>query len=208
MVEGDTVYFRNGVALRVLVPEGSAGYRATSRWRPARARPEGRRRATDGTRRSAFAGLPGTVRVGEVNGDLRADSIANLLLQERCDGDMRFDDGGTLLADTIGGDLRIYNGEAARIERVRGDFWAEKLRGGVELDQVNGDARLSEVGGAVSIHSVAGDLRADRNRRRSGGRRGKRRRRPARPLRGRSRICYRPRPATSACTCHRIPISA
>ena len=60
----------------------------------------------------------------------------------------------------MGGDLRLYGVEAADVERVHGDFWAEKVMGDLKLGQIDGDARLDDIAGAALIQAVGGDLRA------------------------------------------------
>ena len=104
--------------------------------------------------------LSGRVRLEQVDGSLRADGVAHLQLLGSCDGDMRFSEGGTLEAETVAGDLRLYGVEGADIEQVHGDFWAEKLRGELKVSQIDGDARLDDIGGAALIDAVGGDLLA------------------------------------------------
>jgi hypothetical protein len=103
--------------------------------------------------------LSGRVRLERVDGSLRADGVAHLQLLGSCDGDMRFSDGGTLEAETVAGDLRLYGVEGAGVEQVHGDFWAEKVRGELRVSQIDGDARLDDIAGAALIQAVGGDLR-------------------------------------------------
>jgi hypothetical protein len=77
-----------------------------------------------------------------------------------CDGDLRFDDGEHLAAESVAGDARIHNLGDGRFGRIRGDLWAEKLRGALHVSRAEGDARLIEIGGLVTLRSLAGDLRA------------------------------------------------
>jgi DUF4097 and DUF4098 domain-containing protein YvlB len=104
--------------------------------------------------------LSGVVRVAQMDADLRAQRVADLRLMGNCDGDLRFDDGEHLAAESVAGDVRIHNLGDARMGRLRGDLWADKVRGALQVSRAEGDARLSEIGGPVTLRSIAGDLRA------------------------------------------------
>lgn len=104
--------------------------------------------------------LSGVVRVAQVDADMRAQRVADLRLMGNCDGDLRFDDGEHLAAESVEGDVRIHNLGDARLGRLRGDLWAEKVRGTFQVSRAEGDARLTEIGGPVTLRSIAGDLRA------------------------------------------------
>ena len=104
--------------------------------------------------------LSGVVRVAQVDADVRAQRVADLRLMGNCDGDLRFDDGEHLAAESIAGDVRIHNLGDARLGRLRGDLWAEKVRGALQVNRAEGDARLTEISGPVTLRSIAGDLRA------------------------------------------------
>ena len=104
--------------------------------------------------------LSGVVRVEQVDADVRAQGVADLRLMGNCDGDLRFDDGEHLAAESVAGDVRIHNVGDGRLGRLRGDLWAEKLRGALQVSRAEGDARLIEIGGPVTLRSMAGDLRA------------------------------------------------
>jgi hypothetical protein len=95
-----------------------------------------------------------------VDGDLRADAVADLRLLGHCAGDLRFEASGDLEAETVAGDVRISNASAVRLNRIHGDLWAERLAGALQVDRLSGDARLSEIGGPVNLRAAHGDLRA------------------------------------------------
>ncbi len=107
-----------------------------------------------------LADLQGVVRVAQVDADVRAQGVADLRLLGNCNGDLRFENGGLLSAEAIGGDVRIANAGEIRLGRVRGNLWAERLRQSLQVARVDGDARLAEVSGLVTLRSLAGDLRA------------------------------------------------
>jgi hypothetical protein len=104
--------------------------------------------------------LSGVVRVAQVDADVRAQGVADLRLMGNCDGDLRCDDGEHLAAESVAGDVRIHNLNDARLGRLRGDLWAEKVRDALQVSRAEGDARLSEIGGLVTLRALAGDLRA------------------------------------------------
>jgi hypothetical protein len=104
--------------------------------------------------------LSGVVRVAQVDADVRAQGVADLRLMGNCDGDLRFDDGGHLEAESVAGDARVHNLDDARLGRLRGDLWVEKVRGALQVSRAEGDARLTEIGGLVTLRFMAGDLRA------------------------------------------------
>jgi hypothetical protein len=105
--------------------------------------------------------LQGIVRVAQVDADLRAQGTADLRLMGNCNGDLRFDDGEHLAAESVAGDVRISNAGEARLGRVRGDLWAERMHGALQVSRTEGDVRLTEIAGAVNLRAVSGDLRAD-----------------------------------------------
>jgi hypothetical protein len=104
--------------------------------------------------------LSGAVRVAQVSADLRSQGVADLRLMGSCGGDLRFHDGEHLAAESIAGDVRVQNLGEARLGRVRGDLWVDRMRGALQVSRVEGDVRLAQVAGAVSLRAVAGDLRA------------------------------------------------
>ena len=104
--------------------------------------------------------IAGVVRVAQVDADVRAQGVADLRLMGNSDGDLRFDDGEHLTAESVAGDVRIRNLTDARLGRLRGDLWVEKVRDAVHVARTDGDARLSEIAGPVTVRSLAGDLRA------------------------------------------------
>ena len=105
--------------------------------------------------------LSGVVRVAQVDADLRAQGVADLRIMGNCNGDLRFDKGEHLAAESVAGDVRIHNLGDARLGRVRGDLWAEKVRGALQVTRVEGDARLADIEGPVTLRAVTGDLRAN-----------------------------------------------
>jgi hypothetical protein len=104
--------------------------------------------------------LSGVIRVAQVDSDVRAQGVADLRLMGNCDGDLRFDDGEHLAAESVAGDVRIHNLEDARLGRLRGDLWVEKVRGALQVIRAEGDVRLTEIAGPVTVRALAGDLRA------------------------------------------------
>ena len=102
----------------------------------------------------------GVVRVAQADADVRAEGVADLRLMGACNGDLRCDEGEHLAAEAVAGDVRLYNLGDARLGRLRGDLWAEKMRGALQVNRTEGDARLTEIGGPVTLRTVAGDLRA------------------------------------------------
>ncbi len=107
-----------------------------------------------------LARLEGVARIAQVDGSIRAERVADVHLLGSCNGDLRIELGQRLSAEAVAGDVRLYDVAEARLERVRGDLWAEKLRGSLQVNRADGDARLSEIAGPVVIRSVTGDLRA------------------------------------------------
>ena len=108
-----------------------------------------------------LAQLEGVAHVAHVDGSIRAEKVADLHLLGRCNGDLRIEQGGRFSAEAVAGDVRLRDVAEARLERVRGDLWAEKVSGSLQVSRADGDARLSEITGPVVIGSVAGDFRAD-----------------------------------------------
>jgi hypothetical protein len=107
-----------------------------------------------------LAGLGGVVRVAQVNGSIRAEGVTDLRLMGSCDGDLRTEHGEHLEAEAVAGDVRLHHLADARLGRVRGDLWVEKVEGALQVNRADGDARLSEIGGPVAIRTLTGDLRA------------------------------------------------
>jgi hypothetical protein len=105
--------------------------------------------------------LSGVVRVAQADADVRAQGVVDLRLMGICNGDLRFDDGEHLTAEAVAGDVRLHNLGDARLGRLRGDLWAEKVRGALQVNRAEGDARLTEIGGQVTLRAIAGDLRAN-----------------------------------------------
>ncbi len=106
-----------------------------------------------------LSSLGGTCRVARVDGTLRAEDVADLRLLGTCAGDLRFENGGNLEAETVAGDVRISRAAAVRLGRVHGDLWAEALQGNLQCERVSGDARLHEIAGPISLRLLYGDLR-------------------------------------------------
>ena len=103
--------------------------------------------------------LSGVVRVAQVDADLRAQGVADLRVMGNCNGDLRFDKGERLEAESVAGDVRIHDLGDARLGRVRGDLWAEKMRGALQVAKAEGDARLAAIDGPVTLRTITGDLR-------------------------------------------------
>ncbi|PKO20505.1 MAG: hypothetical protein CVU38_19730, partial [Chloroflexi bacterium HGW-Chloroflexi-1] len=103
--------------------------------------------------------LTGSVLVAQVDGSLRGEGLADLRLMGGCNGDLRFEDGQSLTAELIAGDLRLHDATEARLNRVRGDVWIEQVLGEVQVTRADGDARLNDIAGPVKIQALAGDLR-------------------------------------------------
>jgi hypothetical protein len=159
-VEGETARLSGATAIRVIVP-ASAMVTVKKAWGELRVRGlEGdvNLESIQGSLR--LANLAGVVRVAQVDADVRAQEVADLRLMGNCDGDLRFDDGEHLAAESVAGDVRIGNLGDARLGRLRGDLWVEKVRGALQVSRAEGDARLSEIGGPVTLRSLTGDLRA------------------------------------------------
>ncbi|MGC8781961.1 MAG: SHOCT-like domain-containing protein [Anaerolineae bacterium] len=104
--------------------------------------------------------LSGVTRVAHVDGDLRGDDVADLHLSGDCAGDLRFEAGGNLEVEAVAGDVRIAEAGTARLGRVHGDLWAERLAGALEVTRVSGDARLDGIAGTATLRVLHGDLRA------------------------------------------------
>lgn len=103
--------------------------------------------------------LRGIVRVAQVDGDVRADAVADLRVLGRCAGDLRFENGGSLNAEQVSGDVRVAGADMVRLNRVRGDIWAEKVQGELHIGRADGDTRLSDVSGPSTVQNLSGDLR-------------------------------------------------
>jgi SHOCT-like domain len=78
-----------------------------------------------------------------------------------CNGDLRFDKGERLEAESVAGDVRIHDLGDARLGRVRGDLWVEKVRGALQVAKAEGDARLAAIDGPVTLRAITGDLRTN-----------------------------------------------
>jgi hypothetical protein len=160
VVEGDALHFRNAIPLRVTLP----GWLAVS---VGEAAGELRVQDLDGPvlldvvkGDLRLKDLSSRVQVGQVDGSLRADNVAELRVREGCAGDLRAQGGDALFVETVAGDARLYQLHSARIGRVRGDLWVEKLAGMLEIDCTDGDARLTQIGGPVTLKGVTGDVLA------------------------------------------------
>jgi hypothetical protein len=105
--------------------------------------------------------LSGVVRVAQVDADLRAQGVADLRIMGNCNGNLRFDNGEHLAAESVAGDTRIHDLGDARLGRLHGDLWAEKMHGTLQVGGTGGDARLAHIDGPVTLRSVTGDLRAN-----------------------------------------------
>ena len=105
--------------------------------------------------------LSGVVRVAQVDADLRAQGVADLRVMGNCNGDLRFDKGELLAAESVAGNVRIHDLGDARLGRVRGDLWAERVRGALQVAKVEGDARLAAIDGPVTLRAITGDLRTN-----------------------------------------------
>jgi hypothetical protein len=160
-VQGEVARISAVTVMRLSVPPG-----ATVTVKSARGDLRVRRLAGDVNLESVRGGLrlsdlQGIVRVAQVDADLRAQATADLRLMGNCNGDLRFDDGEHLVAESVAGDVRISNTGDARLGRVRGDLWAERMRGALQVSRTEGDVRLTEIGGVVTLRAISGDLRAD-----------------------------------------------
>jgi hypothetical protein len=102
--------------------------------------------------------LQGIVRVAQVDADLRAQGTADLRLMGNCNGDLRFDDGEHLAAESVAGDVRISNaGEARQVSRTEGDVRLTEIAGAVNLRAVSGDLRADALTGGLTASQVTGD---------------------------------------------------
>lgn len=157
--DGDVVRFTAGAVERAVVPETLhiAARTAQGDLRVQRLDSEVHLEEVRGDLR--LERLAGQVLVQRAAGDIRADDVAELHVMGSCSGDLRFC-GGHLVAETVGGDLRVSEGAAARLNSVHGNLWLEALSGSVEIGQAFSDARLAAVGGAVHIGRLHGNLRA------------------------------------------------
>jgi hypothetical protein len=158
--EGGTARLSGVTPIRVVVPAGAAVTVKSARGDLRVQRLEGDVNLDSVRGCLRMVDLSGVVRVAQVDADVRAQRVADLRLMGNCDGDLRFDDGEHLAAEAVAGDVRIYNLGDARLGRLRGDLWAEKLRGALQVSRAEGDARLTEIGGPVTLRSITGDLRA------------------------------------------------
>jgi hypothetical protein len=104
--------------------------------------------------------LSGVVRVAQVDADLRAQGVADLRVMGNCNGDLRFDKGEHLAAESVAGDARIHDLGDAQLGRLRGDLWAEEVRGALQVVGAEGDVRVAHIDGLVTLRAVTGDLRA------------------------------------------------
>lgn len=157
--EDQAVRFVHAIAERVLVPDGLAVIvqEALGDLRIQGLAGHVSMEAVRGDLR--LEALAGQVVMAQADADIRAERVANLRILGRCRGDLRFLDGGQLFADEVDGDLRLNNVISAKLGRLLGDLWADKLSGALEVTQAQGDARLNDIGGPVTIGALSGDLR-------------------------------------------------
>lgn len=158
--DGDPAHLTGAAAIRVIVPAAmTVTVKTTSGdFRVRQLAGDINLEAVHGDLR--LAELSGVVRVAQVDADVRAEGVADLRLMGSCDGDLRFENGERLTAETVAGDVRVHNAGEIRLGRVRGNLWAEKIRDSLQVGRVDGDARLTEVSGLVNLRALAGDLRA------------------------------------------------
>jgi DUF4097 and DUF4098 domain-containing protein YvlB len=160
-VEGATARLSGAVPLRVIVPPGTI-VTVKSAWGDLRVQKLIEDVNLESVRGSLrLSELSGVIRVAQVDADLRAQGVADLRLMGNCSGDLRFENGEHLAAESVAGDVRIHDLDEARLGRVRGDLWAESVRGALQVTRAEGDARLTEIGGPVTLRAIAGDLRAN-----------------------------------------------
>jgi hypothetical protein len=159
-VEGDTARLSGVPAIRVVVPAGATVTMKSAGGDLRVQHLEGDVNLESVRGSLRLSQLSGVVRVAQVDADVRAQGVADLRLMGNCDGDLRFDDGEHLAAESVAGDVRIHNLNDARFGRLRGDLWAEKVRDALQVSRAEGDARLTDIGGPVTLRSLAGDLRA------------------------------------------------
>jgi hypothetical protein len=157
-VEGETLAFRGGAAVRVTLPP----YLALTIYEAA-----GELRVQDlsggltveivhGDLR--LKGLTGSAHIGQIDGDLRAEDVLELRVAGGCGGDLRAQGGGNLSIESVGGDARLFALRSARLAQVVGDFWAESVTGTLEIVRAAGDVKLIEIGGFVALQQCSGDL--------------------------------------------------
>jgi hypothetical protein len=158
--EGGTARLSGVSPIQVVVPAGAAVTVKSARGDLRVQRLEGDINLESVRGSLRLVDLLGVVRVAQVDADVRAQRVADLRLMGNCDGDLRFDDGEHLAAEAVAGDVRIYNLSDARLGRLRGDLWVEKVLGALQVSRAEGDARLTEIGGPVTLRSIMGDLRA------------------------------------------------
>ncbi len=160
VLEGSTLYLQCGAASRVVVPARLAVtvQQARGDLRLQNLAGEVSLEVVQGDLR--LIGLTGRVVVGQVEGYLHAERVALLQVRGECCGDLRFEEGGTLEATRVAGDLRLFVGREARLGRIQGDLWAEDMEAGLQAERVEGDARLNEIAGPVKLETLMGDLRA------------------------------------------------
>ncbi len=94
-------------------------------------------------------GVTGRVDIGHVYGDVRAEDVAEMQLQD-CDADFRFS-GGDLHVENVNGDMRVVDAGSVQTLRVHGDLWLERLSGGARVEATHGDVRLNDIEGAAGL---------------------------------------------------------
>lgn len=159
VAEGNAGRLRNAALIRVTVPAWLAVTvkNATGDVRVENLASDINLEAVHGDLR--LTSLTGSVLVAQVDGSLRGEGLTDLRLMGGCNGDLRFEEGHSLTAELIAGDLRLHGATEARINRVRGDVWIEQVEGPVQVTRADGDARLSAIAGPVKIQALSGDLR-------------------------------------------------
>ena len=158
--EGDTLSFAGAAAVRITIPEDLAVIVRTASGDLRVQQTAGEVILENVRGDLRLRELQGVVRAAEVAGDLRAEEVADLRLLGECAGDLRIEGAENLAAESVAGDIRLQDAGEVRIGRVRGNLWAEDVRGSLQVARADGDVRLSGIGGEVGLREVAGDLRA------------------------------------------------
>ena len=158
-LDDDVLYFRGGVAKRVIAPVGISVIveRAQGDFRVVDLSAGVKLESVQGTLR--LTEVAGSVQLGQVASDIRAVNLGDLRIDDACEGDLRIDGGESLSGELITGDVRLRDMGSVRLGRVRGDLWLEHVRGALQVERADGDVRLNDVGGPAALGEVSGDLR-------------------------------------------------
>jgi hypothetical protein len=159
-VQGETLAFRGGTAVRVTLPPELALtiYEAAGELRVQDLGGALTVETVHGDLR--LKDLVGSAHIGQIDGDLRAEDVLELRVAGGCAGDLRAQGGGNLAINFVGSDARMFALRSARLAQVRGDFWAERVTGTLEIVRAAGDVKLVEIGGFVTLQECSGDVQA------------------------------------------------